>query len=94
SIKDDQTTVRVSLSWDALRRNSLLMGKTQMGKSNLMEILARRAMRDQDGALVVLDPQGDMARALRGMVPPDRISEAYYIDFADRERVASLNLLK
>ncbi|MFW6115960.1 MAG: helicase HerA domain-containing protein [Chloroflexota bacterium] len=93
SIKDDQTTVRVSLSRDALRRNSLLMGKTQMGKSNLMEILARRAMRDQDGALVVLDPQGDMARALRGMVPPDRIGEAYYLDFADRERVVSLNLL-
>ncbi|MFW6116023.1 MAG: helicase HerA domain-containing protein, partial [Chloroflexota bacterium] len=93
SIKDDQTTVSVSLSQDALRRNSLLMGKTQMGKSNLMEILARRAMQDQDSALVVLDPQGDMARALRGMVPPDRIGEAYTIDFADRERVVSLNLL-
>ena len=93
SIKDDQTTVKVSLSKDALSRNSLLMGKTQMGKSNLMEILARRAMEDRDSALVVLDPQGDMVRALKGMVPRDRLNEVYYLDFADRKRVVSLNLL-
>jgi len=69
----------------ALRRNSLLMGKTQMGKSNLMDIPARRAITDQDGALVVLDPQGDTVRALRGMVPPDRIGEAYYLDLAEEK---------
>jgi hypothetical protein len=56
SIQNDQATGSVFLSRDALRRNSLLMGKTQMGKSNLMDILARRAITDQDGALVVLDP--------------------------------------
>ena len=93
SVKDDQTTVRVSLSRDAISRNTFMIGKTQMGKSNLMEILARHAMEDRDRALVVLDPQGDMARHLRGIVPSDRVHQTYYLDFADRQRVVGLNLL-
>lgn len=93
SVKDNQTAIPVSLSRDALRRNSLLMGKTQMGKSNLMQILACRSMENRDSALVVLDPQGDMVRALKGMVPRDRVDDTYFLDFADRQRVVSLNLL-
>lgn len=93
SVKDDQTCVPVSLSGDAVRRNVLLIGKTQMGKSNLMEILAHTAMREPESALVALDPQGDMVRHLLGLVPPDRMHETYYVDFADRQRCVGLNLL-
>ncbi len=93
SVKDDQTSIPVSLSEDAVTRNILLMGKTQMGKSNVMEILAHARMQDEESALVVLDPQGDMVRHLRGLVPPDRVHETYYVDFADRQRCVGLNLL-
>lgn len=37
----------------------------------MMEILARRAIQDQDSALGILDRQGNRAQALRGMVSPD-----------------------
>ncbi len=93
SVKDDQTTVDVSLSQDAIGRNTVMIGKTQMGKSNLMEILAHHAMEKPDSAVVVLDPQGDMARHLCGMMPPDRAHQTYYLDFADRQRIVGLNLL-
>ena len=93
SVKDDQTSIPVSLSEDAVTRNILLMGKTQMGKSNVMEILAHARMQEKESALVVLDPQGDMVRHLRGLVPPDRVHETYYVDFADRQRCVGLNLL-
>jgi hypothetical protein len=93
SVKDDPTSIPVSLSEDAVGRNILLMGKTQMGKSNVMEILAHARMQDQESALVVLDPQGDMVRHLRGLVPADRVHETYYVDFADRQRCVGLNLL-
>jgi len=109
SVKDDQISIPVSLSGDAVTRNILLMGKTQMGKSNIMEILAHARMQEKESALrpgsprlcsgqagqalVVLDPQGDMVRHLRGLVPPDRVHETYYVDFADRQRCVGLNLL-
>ena len=78
SVKDDQTSIPVSLSGDVVTRNVLLMGKTQMGKSNVMEILAHARMQEKESALrpgsprlcsgqagqalVVLNPQGDMVR--------------------------------
>jgi hypothetical protein len=93
SVKDDRVGIPVSLSGDAVTRNILLMGKTQMGKSNVMEILAHARMQDEESALVVLDPQGDMVRHLGGLVPPDRVHETYYVDFADRQRCVGLNLL-
>jgi len=93
SIKDNQTSVRVSLSEDALGGNIFLIGKTQMGKSNLMELLAHHTMQDRDSALVVLDPQGDLVRHLSGMAPRDRVHQTYLIDFADRQRVVGINLL-
>ncbi len=34
-----------------------------------------------------------MVRHLRGLVPPDRVHETYYVDFADRQRCVGLNLL-
>ena len=104
SVKDSQASIPVSLSGDAVTRNILLMGKTQMGKSNVMEILAHARMQEKESALrpgsprlrsgqagqalVVLDPQGDMVRHLRGLVPPDRVHETYYVDFADQQRCA------
>jgi len=104
SVKDSQTSIPVSLSGDAVTRNILLMGKTQMGKSNVIEILAHARMQEKKSALrpgsprlcsrqagqalVVLDPQGDVARHLRGLVPPDRVHETYYVGFADRQRCA------
>jgi len=88
SVKDDRTSVPVSLSADAVGRNVLLMGK-----SNVMEILAHTAMREPESALVALDPQGDMVRHLLGLAPPDRVHETCYVDFADRQRCVGLNLL-
>ena len=86
-------TIDVHLSSDAIKRNVFLIGKTQMGKSNVMKLLATHIMQQEGAALVVLDPQGDMVRQLAGLIPPDRAFETCYIDFANPRWCIGLNLL-
>lgn len=75
-----------------LWRHTFLVAKTQKGKSTLMAHLAAEAMK-QDAALVVVDPHGDLARSLLGLVPPSRANEVIYVDLADPHQVIGLNLL-
>ena len=65
--------VPVWLPAEALRRNLLLLGKTQYGKSNAMEHLAAHWMSDPKRSVVLVDPHGDLAVRLIGLVPPERV---------------------
>lgn len=87
------THVDVFLSGEALQRNVFIIGKTQHGKTTLMEHLAARWMRDTDRAVVIIDPHGDLARRAIGLAPPERAKDVIYVDLADRARSVSLNLL-
>jgi hypothetical protein len=87
------TQVEVFLSGEALQRNVFIIGKTQHGKTTLMEHLAARWMRDPDRAVVIIDPHGDLARRAIGLAPPERARDVIYVDLADRARSVSLNLL-
>ena len=82
----------VRLDPASLRRHIFMVAKTQKGKSTLMAHLAAEAMR-QDTSLVVIDPHGDLARALLGVVPRERASDVVYVDFSDKHQVVGLNLL-
>lgn len=83
----------VALSRAALERNVLLIGKTQQGKSTAMAHLARHWLADRESALVLVDPHGDLARLVVGLVPRERLANVLYLDLADETRAASLNLL-
>ncbi len=85
--------IPVHLSDDSFNRHMLLVAKTQKGKSTLMAHLATAAMKDSNRALAVIDPHGDLARSLLGLVPEDRIGDVIYIDFSDPNLVVGLNLL-
>ena len=86
-------TLPVHLAAAALERNILLVGKTQQGKSTLMAHLARHWLADRERALVLVDPHGDLARLVIGLVPRARLGDVLYLDLADETRAASLNLL-
>jgi len=84
--------VSVHLSPEALRAHSLIVGKTQKGKSNLMQHVAAAAMKILDTAVVVLEPHGDLTHSLLGLVPEERVRDVIYIDFSNEERVVGFNI--
>ena len=85
--------IPVQLSPEALNHNTLVIGKTQFGKTTLMEHLISHWMRDRDRAVLVIDPHGDLARRVTGLVPQDRVGEVILIDLSDASRSVGLNLL-
>ncbi|MCL4488338.1 MAG: type IV secretion system DNA-binding domain-containing protein [Chloroflexi bacterium] len=87
-------TIPVHLAPESLWHHVFMVAKTQKGKSTLMAHLAVEAMRQAERtALVVIDPHGDLARSLLGLVPRERAGDVVYIDFSDRQQVVGLNLL-
>ena len=84
--------IPVHLDEESLWHHIFMVAKTQKGKSTLMAHLAAEAMRKKT-ALVVIDPHGDLARSLLGLVPRSRASDVVFIDFSDTHQVVGLNLL-
>ena len=84
--------IPVRLGEESLWHHIFMVAKTQKGKSTLMAHLAAEAMRKKT-ALVVIDPHGDLARSLLGLVPRSRASDVVFIDFSDMHQVVGLNLL-
>lgn len=85
-------SIPVHIDPRSLWHHTFMVAKTQKGKSTLMAHLAAEAMH-QDSALVVIDPHGDLARTLTGLVPRERVGDVVYVDFSDSRQVVGLNLL-
>ncbi len=84
--------IPVHLPNHVLDHHSFIVAKTQQGKSTLMAHLARAAM-EREMAVVVIDPHGDLVRALLGIVPPKQVDKTVYVDFSDDQRIVGINLL-
>jgi hypothetical protein len=87
-----EQAVQTYLSRHALDRNIAIFGRSQHGKSWLMENIAVGWM-EQGEAVVVVDPHGDMAARLIGRVPAGRSEDVIYLDLSDRTQSAGINLL-
>lgn len=85
--------IPIWLSRKALERNLIAIGKTQQGKSTLMAHVAADLMRLNDRALVLIDPHGDLADLVLGLVPEERVGDVLALDLSDLTRSASLNVL-
>ena len=88
----------VRLSADATRRHQFYVGASGEGKSTLMLHVLLHAMRqkangENDGAVVVVDPHGDLAWDLLELVPPEIAHKVRFIDLSDRDRVVGINVL-
>lgn len=93
-----ERAVPIALPDELLRRNLLLVAKTRRGKSSLMLQIARYLTQTRSGdriapAVVVVDPHRDLARAILGVIPPDRRDAVVSLDLSARERPYGLNLL-
>jgi CxxC-x17-CxxC domain-containing protein len=78
---------------DDRRRHMYIIGKTGMGKSNLLENMAIQDVRNGKGVCVV-DPHGEFAEKMLRVIPPSRINDVVYFNPADIEFPVAFNILE
>ena len=83
----------IRLATNDRRRHTYIIGQTGTGKSKLLENLALQDMLDGKG-FAFIDPHGDSAEALLGMVPKERVEDVIYFNPADMESPLGLNLFE
>lgn len=78
---------------DDRRRHMYVIGKTGMGKSNLLENMAIQDIRNGEGVCVV-DPHGEFAEKMLQAVPADRVNDVVYFNPSDAEFPVAFNILE
>ena len=87
------TKKEIRLSQSDRRRHTYIIGQTGTGKSGLLENLALQDMLDGRGFAFV-DPHGDSAERLLGMVPKERVEDVIYFSPGDLNNPVGLNLFE
>jgi len=90
AFRDDQRAVGLSL--DDRRRHLYVIGKTGMGKSTLLQNMLAADLAANRGVCLV-DPHGDLADTVAGLVPRHRTNEVILFDAASRDYAVSFNPL-
>lgn len=83
----------IRLSTNDRRRHAYIIGQTGTGKSVLLENLAYQDMMDGKG-FAFIDPHGDSAERLLGMIPKERVEDVIYFSPGDMEMPVGLNLFE
>ena len=78
---------------DDRRRHMYVIGKTGMGKSNMLENMAIQDIRNGEGVCVV-DPHGEFAEKMLRAIPNDRVNDVVYFNPADAEFPIAFNILE
>lgn len=75
------------------QRHMYVVGQTGVGKSVFLENLAFQDMRNGDG-FAFIDPHGDTAERLLGMIPKERTEDVVYFCPADTDYPLGLNIFE
>lgn len=84
---------QIRLSTNDRRRHAYFIGQTGTGKSSLLENLAFQDMMDGKG-FAFIDPHGDSAEKLLGIVPKERVEDVIYFCPGDMDFPLGLNLFE
>ncbi len=74
-------------------RHLYIIGKTGMGKSKLIELLALSDIHFKKG-LCIIDPHGDLAAGILKYIPEERINDVIYFNPADPQYAIGFNPLE
>ncbi|MFA5136047.1 MAG: DUF87 domain-containing protein [Patescibacteria group bacterium] len=74
-------------------RHTYIIGKTGVGKSELLKEMIKQDIRAGYG-VCVMDPHGDLIDDTLRHLPPERAEDVIYFDPSDTERPMGLNLLE
>ncbi|MCR4329612.1 MAG: type IV secretion system DNA-binding domain-containing protein [Candidatus Roizmanbacteria bacterium] len=83
----------IGLTLDERRRHMYLIGATGMGKTTLLLQMIYQDIKNGKG-VAVMDPHGDLATRLIGVIPKDRIDDVVYFNPYDLEHPFGLNVLQ
>lgn len=75
------------------RRHSYIIGKSGSGKTEFMKGLIKQDIEAGRGVCLI-DPHGDFAEEVLGLVPKERAEDVIFIDPADYDRPMGLNMLE
>lgn len=93
-----QTTFRevatpFGITRDDRRKHLYIIGKTGVGKSKLIQLLALADIRENKGC-VIMDPHGDLSEEMLRYIPRDRLYDVIYFNPADTQHPMSFNPLE
>jgi len=83
----------VYISDEDRMRHMYIVGKTGVGKSELLKDLVIQDIRNGEGVCFI-DPHGDAVEELLNLIPPERAEDVIYFNPSDTERPIGLNLLE
>lgn len=75
------------------RRHTYIIGKSGVGKSQLLASMAIQDITNGEGVCVI-DPHGDLINDILSRIPPERAEDVILFSPADIERPLALNLLE
>lgn len=78
---------------DDRRKHLYIIGKTGVGKSKLIELLALSDIKEKKGC-VIMDPHGDLAEELLRYIPRERLYDVVYFNPSDVDFPMSFNPLE
>lgn len=84
---------QIRLGINDRRRHTYIIGQTGMGKSKLLENLAYQDIMDGKG-FCFIDPHGDSAEELLGMIPRSRMDDVVYFNPSDTENPLGFNIFE
>jgi hypothetical protein len=85
--------VAFGIKTDDRRRHMYVIGKTGMGKTNLLENLAIQDIQKGHG-IAFIDPHGDTAEKLIKAIPKSRINDVIYFNPADQAFPIAFNVME
>ena len=78
---------------DDRRRHTYIIGKTGMGKTNLLETMIISDIKAGSG-IAVVDPHGDLAEKILNFIPASRINDVVYFNPADADHPIAFNVME
>ena len=88
-----ESTTLIGLTLEERRRHVYLIGATGMGKTTLLLQMIYQDMQNGKGA-AVMDPHGDLAVRLLGVIPKHRLKDVIYFNPYDLAFPIGLNVLQ
>lgn len=78
---------------DDRRRHMYVIGKTGMGKTNMLENLVIQDIQHGHG-VAFIDPHGDTAEKLIRAIPPSRVNDVIYFNPSDQDFPVAFNVME
>ncbi len=84
---------KVYIPYEDRRRHVYIIGKTGVGKSQLLLDMSLQDIRDGKGVCVI-DPHGDLIDEIVQYIPANRAEDVIYFDPSDYERPMGMNIME